>query len=72
MADPTPDRDPAHDWKPLLMADLREQAVRRSWGPALMAVGFVHLGFFVVCHVVYLAGVRAAWVSLSASSSQNQ
>jgi hypothetical protein len=70
MADPRPNSDPAcpavhpHAWKDLLAADLRDQAVRRTWGPALMAVGGVHLAFFAVCQAVYTAGVRTEWVSL--------
>jgi hypothetical protein len=53
------------DWRPMLLADLRRAAVRRPWGPALMAVGWVHLGFFAVCQVVYNTGVRAPIVSIS-------
>ena len=76
---PAPDSDPVavpavlletryghpHGWRFLLMADLTDQAVRRSWGPALMAIGWVHLAFFLVCQAVYTAGVRAPVVSLS-------
>lgn len=69
---PSPRRLPGHshgeaeprDWPFLLMADLREQAVLRPWGPALMAVGVVHLVFFLVCQAVYTSGVRSEWVSL--------
>jgi hypothetical protein len=46
------------------MADLTGQALQRPWGPALMAVGWVHLGFFLACQASYTAGVRAPWVSL--------
>ena len=59
-----------HGWKFLLMADLCEQAVRRPWGPAVMAVGFVHLAFFVVCQACYTAGVRAEWVSVALWGSE--
>jgi hypothetical protein len=54
----------APDWKALLMADLRRAGMRRPWGLALMAVGWVHLGFFAVCQATYTAGVRAPWVSI--------
>jgi hypothetical protein len=53
-----------HGWRFLLMADLTDQALRRAWGPAVMAVGWVHLAFFLVCQAVYAAGVRAEWPSL--------
>jgi hypothetical protein len=76
---PAPDSDPVavpaailetryghpHAWRFLLMADLTDQAVRRPWGHALMAIGWVHLAFFLVCQAVYTAGVRAPVVSLS-------
>ena len=81
MADPTHDLDPAprrlstrphlppqgdpRQWPELLRADLAEQAVRRPWGPAVMAIGAVHLGFFLGCQAAYSSGVRAEWVSLS-------
>jgi hypothetical protein len=67
---PEPDAPYPHGWKPLLMADLRDQAVRRPWGPAVMAVGGVHLGFFLACQAVYTAGVRAEWVSLALWGSE--
>ena len=47
-----------------MLAELSELATRRPWGHALMAVGGVHLAFFLVCQAVYTAGVRAAWPSL--------
>jgi hypothetical protein len=53
-----------HGWRFLLMADLSDQALRRPWGHAVMAVGWVHLSFFLVCQAAYTAGVRAPWVSL--------
>lgn len=67
MPEPTFEDDPIawdNGWKRLLIADLRRQAVRRPWGPALMAVGWVHLAFFLVCQAVYTAGVRAEWPSV--------
>lgn len=60
----------AHDWPLLLLADLREEGVRRAWGPSLMAIGAVHLGFFLVCQAVYTSGVRSEWVSLSLWGSE--
>lgn len=41
----------------MLRADLRWLSVRRPWGPALMAVGWVHLVFFLGCQAYYSAGV---------------
>lgn len=57
-------RHPPHGWQFLLLAELNEAALARPWGPALMAVGWVHLGFFLVCQAVYTAGVRASLPSL--------
>lgn len=54
-----------HDWKTPLMDDLCDQAIRRPWGPALMVVGVVHLGFFLVCQTFYTAGIRFPAVSPS-------
>ena len=53
-----------HGWRFLLMAELTEAAEARPWGPALMAVGWAHLAFFLVCQGAYSGGVRAPWVSL--------
>ena len=53
-----------HGWKFLLIAELRQVALRRPWGHALMAIGWVHLAFFLACQVVYSAGIRDSWVSL--------
>ena len=30
----------------------------------MMAIGWIHLAFFIVCQVAYTEGVRASWVSL--------
>jgi hypothetical protein len=57
-------RSAPHGWRYLLLADLTELALRRSWGAAVMAVGWVHLAFFLVCQVVYSVGVRASGPSL--------
>lgn len=60
----TPDHGPPHGWRFLLIAELREIAIKRPWGRALMAIGWVHLAFFITCQVAYSAGVRASWFSL--------
>ncbi|GAC1450830.1 MAG: hypothetical protein NVSMB9_35550 [Isosphaeraceae bacterium] len=54
----------AQAWQPLLAAELRQLALCRPWGRAVMAVGWVHLVSFLVCQGVYTAGSRVAWVSL--------
>ena len=59
-----PDYGHPHGWKFLLMAELRQVAIRRPWGPALMAIGGVHLTFFLICQTIYTAGVRAHWPSV--------
>jgi hypothetical protein len=61
---PAPRPNPPHGWRFLLMAELSQVAIRRPWGQAVMALGWVHLAFFVVCQEVYWAGVRDAWPSL--------
>lgn len=65
-----PDYGQPHGWKFLLIAELRQVALRRPWGQALMAIGWVHLAFFIVCQVAYSEGVRASWVSLLLWSSE--
>ena len=60
---------PCHDWRSVLGADLRALALRRPWGQALMAIGWVHLGFFLVCQAVYSMGNRSPvlWLVLWAA-----
>src|SRR4051794_31841871 len=74
MEDRDPDQAPAsvdpNGWQALLWAELRASAVRRPWGRAVMAIGVVHLAFFVVCQAVYTAGVRVEWPSLLLWSSE--
>lgn len=60
-----PSPAPLHDWRSLLMADLADQATRRPWAEAVMTIGWVHLGFFLVCQAVYTAGVRAPTASIA-------
>jgi hypothetical protein len=59
-----PDQGDAHGWKYYLIAELRDVGLRRRWGPAVMAVGWVHLLFFLVCQTVYNTGMRAPWASI--------
>ena len=40
-------------WKRRLVADLEWVALRDRWGRAFMAVGWVHLGFFLACQALY-------------------
>ena len=37
----------------------------RPWDRALMALGWIHLGFFLVCQAVYTSGERSKWIALS-------
>jgi hypothetical protein len=59
-----PSVPPASDWRAALHADLREVGIRRPWGRALMAVGWVHLVFFLACQAVYTWGHKSEWVTL--------
>ena len=43
-------------WKDRLVADLERVALRDRWGRAFMAVGWVHLAFFLACQALYSAG----------------
>jgi hypothetical protein len=40
-------------WKAALVDDFARVAARDRWGPALMAVGWVHLGFFLVNQLLF-------------------
>jgi hypothetical protein len=67
--DETPGLDASpYDWQGPLMADLRAVGLRRPWGRALMAVGWVHLAFFLACQAVYTwadkhkSGTLTLWV----------
>jgi hypothetical protein len=51
--------------KPVLLAELGRVAVRDRWGRALMAVGWVHLGFFLICQALYTLGDRTDWHSVA-------
>jgi hypothetical protein len=65
-----PDPTPSPTWQSLLAADLRALALRRPWGQALMAIGWVHLGFFLVSHAIYTVGNRSAWLALALWSAE--
>ena len=52
-------------WQSRLAADLRALALRRPWGRAVMAIGWVHLAFFLLCHAIYTVGNRSAALALS-------
>lgn len=45
-------------WKASLVSELEQVALRDRWGLALMAVGWIHLGFFLVCQVLFWQGDR--------------
>src|ERR1044072_4154283 len=48
---PSPSTEP-WAWKAALLDDFGRVAARDRWGLALMAVGWVHLAFFLVCQVL--------------------
>ncbi len=50
---------------PALVADLRRVAIRDRWGLGLMAIGWVHLGFFLVNQYFYVPNDSHANISLS-------
>jgi hypothetical protein len=52
------------DWRGALRADLRQVGLRRPWGRALMAVGWVHLVFFLACQAVYFWGQKSERLTL--------
>jgi hypothetical protein len=43
-------------WMGQLVADLERVALRDRWGRAFMAVGWVHLAFFLTCQALYSLG----------------
>src|SRR3954470_13839897 len=52
------------DWRAALLADMRQVGLRRPWGRALMAVGWVHLAFFLACQAVYVWGHKSERLTL--------
>jgi hypothetical protein len=52
------------DWRSALLADMRRVGERRPWGRALMAIGWVHLAFFLACHAIYVWGQRSEILTL--------
>jgi hypothetical protein len=56
MDDPARMSGPLSSWKATLVDDLERVALRDRWGLALMAVGWVHLGFFLVCQALFWKG----------------
>lgn len=65
MEPPQRRRDSITRWKTVLVADLERVALRGRWGRALMLVGWIHLGFFLVCQAIYNRGDRASTHFLS-------
>ena len=55
MNDAPPEFDPTdlRGWKAALAADVTRVAARDRWGRALMAIGWVHLAFFLACQAIY-------------------
>src|SRR5262249_7495518 len=53
------------DWRAALHADLRRVGLRRPWGRALRAVGWVHLVSFTGCQAVYIWGHKSEPLTLA-------
>jgi hypothetical protein len=45
--------------KTILVHDLVRVAARDRWGQGLLVIGWLHLGFFLICQVLYARGDRA-------------
>ena len=58
------DWEPPDELGPAGLDQLRAEHLRLSdlnrWGGALIGVGWVHLGFFLICQIVYTTGNRQA------------
>jgi hypothetical protein len=58
-----------HGYKTALVKDLVRVALRDRWGRALMAIGWVHLAFFLICQAIFSRGDRtpshfvALWIA---------
>lgn len=48
-------------WQDALLAELRDAGSRRPWGPALMAIGGVHLSSMLICQTLYSNRISAPW-----------
>lgn len=57
--DDSPKPEARTSWKAPLVRELERVALRDRWGVALMAVGWIHLGFFMVCQVLFWNGDRS-------------
>src|SRR5512135_275119 len=49
-----------HGYKAALVKDLARVALRDRWGRAIMAIGWVHLAFFLICQAIFSRGDRTA------------
>jgi hypothetical protein len=54
-----------HDWRTALHAEFRAVGIRRPWGRALIAIGWLHLVFFLGCQAIYTWGHRSLRLTLS-------
>jgi len=54
MNEPPTDPTDLRPWKAALTADVLRVAARDRWGRALMAIGWVHLAFFLVGQAIYV------------------
>jgi hypothetical protein len=52
-------------WKEPLVADLEHVAMRDRWGRVFLAIGWIHLAFFLVCQAIYSNGDRRSLHFLS-------
>ncbi len=46
-------------WKQRMLLGWRESAQRDRWGPVLVAIGWIHLSFFIICQWLYSLGDRS-------------
>ncbi|MDE2508338.1 MAG: hypothetical protein KGM43_14085 [Planctomycetota bacterium] len=53
------------EWRAELVADMLRVAARDHWGLALMAVGWIHLAFFLVMQALFARGERGSILFLS-------
>ena len=48
-------------WKAAWVAELDHVAARDRWGRAFVAIGFIHLTAFLICHAMKVSGDRREW-----------